>query len=191
MRQACPKGRLSRVSEQGSAFSRRGLSGIARYVETGCAALNGIPANGALPVCSAQHCGGQRQSFYQALVTRDQRIYGRFLERIRILGWRSRCGPSFSASCSRWAPCAITFRLRSSLSRERHRLRADCRRRDDSRRAPVPFEDAIRALGLLLDRGLSPSRPSKKKAARALLTRWLKKCRRRCCVACRFGTTWR
>jgi len=115
----------------------------------------------------------------KALVTRDQRIYGNFLQRdpellglavsmrTELFGQMQQVGAmreDIAAPVIAYLVSVIGYGLvaGAEMIPEAHR---------------VPFEDALRALGLLLDRGLSPPRAAHKKAARALLIAMVEKLR--------------
>jgi AcrR family transcriptional regulator len=113
----------------------------------------------------------------QALVTRDQRIYGSFLQRDPdLLKIAISVRSEFFAQLQKIGamrddiPSAVLAYLMSVIG---YGMIAGAEIIPREHR--VPFEDAIRALGLLLDRGLSPTRARNKKAARALLASMIDK----------------
>lgn len=112
----------------------------------------------------------------KALVTRDQRIYGNFLQcDSELLGLAvSMRAELFSQLQQAGAmrddiPAPVLAYLVSTIG---YGIVASAEVFPEEHR--VPFEDVLGALGLLLDRGLAPSR-AKKKAARALLIAMVKK----------------
>ncbi len=109
--------------------------------------------------------------FVKGLMTRDQRIYGSFLQReselfamaislrAELFGRLQELGAMRDD-----IPAATLAYLISVIG---HGLVAGAEAIPERQR--VPFEDSLRALGLLLDRGLAPPRPRNRKAVRELL----------------------
>lgn len=106
-----------------------------------------------------------------ALVTGDQRIYGRFLQQDPdLLKLAITIRTEFFDQLQRAGamrgdiPAHVLAYLMSSIG---YGILAG----DEviPREQRVPFEEAISALGLLLDRGLAPTRPGGKRAAPAIL----------------------
>jgi TetR/AcrR family acrAB operon transcriptional repressor len=117
--------------------------------------------------------------FIKALMTRDQRVYGSFLQRnpellALVVSMRAELftrlqqagavRDDITAPVLAYLLSVIGFGMvaGAEVIPEAHR---------------VPFEDALGALGLLLDRGLSPSQGANKKAARDCLIVMVEKMR--------------
>jgi AcrR family transcriptional regulator len=107
----------------------------------------------------------------KALMTRDQRVYGSFLKRdteLLALTMSIR-GELFSQLQKTGAmrddiPALVLAYLMSSIG---YGLIASDEVIPEDHK--VPFDEALRGLGLLLDRGLAPKHPKGRKAARAVV----------------------
>jgi len=135
---------------------------------TGCAASRRTRVPGVRPDDSAQHRRRECESLVKALVTRDQRIYGNFLQRDPEL-----LGLAVSMRTELFGQMQQVGAMREDIAAPviaylvsiiGYGLVAGAEVIPEAQR--VPFEDALRALGLLLDRGLSPrARPTRKRRA--------------------------
>jgi AcrR family transcriptional regulator len=113
----------------------------------------------------------------KALMTRDQQIYGSFLKRdTELLALTiSMRGELFSqlqktGSMRDDIPALVLAHLISSIG---YGLIASDEVIPEDHK--VPFDEALRGLGLLLDRGLAPTRTKGRKAARALVVALVEK----------------
>ena len=107
----------------------------------------------------------------RALLTRDQRVYGTFLRRNRellTLGVSMRTelfGELQKIGAVRDdIPAAVLAYLLSAMS---YGLITGAEVFPEA--TVVPFEESLQSLGLLLDRGLAPTRPQNRKAVRVLV----------------------